>query len=1040
MDNQNGTIMENSLINTTDVKKYWNLLFKNEVLDTDETARIVFQAKVKPEFIEYDNLKNFEITDNVQLRSADDIINYMTNKQTSLPHHDCGISISSAIFNYDPQNLNEKGRVKAPSINTFKKTNSLVLDIDAHIKNSKERFHVYTIDPEYIKVVLMRSFLEVNKYLKTAGFSTITPTFGICSGGGIQLGFDFNSDIYQSDAKLIFTRLGEVLKKDRFGCVIKDIMGNYTEIQLEIDPTFKDISHTQRLAGLVNQKYSYIAQFFTNPDNKDIFEFNNQDVLKDKLRENVLKIDEEILASGYTDIEKKQFENYYLTLFKQFQKVSEGDIEKEQLPVSSLDTPVFLEDARIASAQRKSNLNMSDYNPMEFEIIQTLKDKYNQGALDLKLLFPDINFEDHGSYLKILCPFHEERTASMAVYKNSLAFKDFHDDKLYSIIAMYEKIFNVSKGQAVAEIADKANIKFKKSDRKEFEKMEVQELIDVLIDKVNVDDFVYYRLANKNRACIIRHIDSGETFSFDGMTLLANHILSNQLNIKEVDRDFISEFTFAFERKILIEAFEEFQPGKPVIFQRQFIKFVNLWVPSKQYTAAHKKAEELKEVFPENLSIEDSILIMKERTPWTFKYILQMVQKGDLTWFINWLTATAKHQVLPAVPIFHGIPGAGKNLFVSTVLEWYINPEFTKILSGDRLQSNFNSILETASLCVIDEGDFSSSKHVDNLKLITGSDKMLIEKKGIDTQSKRRHFNMLMFSNGDLPARHPSSDRRITYFNSEITLLELVGSLDITIEEFIDNIQEELEMFWGIILNTTLNKPMAMSNVKNGSFWKQILKMHPSGTLILQMMDNQWKDIGLQLNENIADPMIMRANLELLEEIKEQFQRNGKLSLTLINRYIQSLSFKFSTSIQRFIQQNNLELFGINIEIENQEVVLVINKSKLKKSLRIDNIVLENVPELSKKIKKVQRTISKMDPSEILSTGDKVLADKEAKILDDQENTQSIPTQTPLNTPLPPEDLDKPILQHKLEVPKLESAITPNSTTVPEPPKLRPME
>jgi len=985
------------IMNENDIITYWNKIFKVSEFKEDETARIVFQAKVKQEIRgKYENIKDFEITDNIQLRTPLDLINYLKNKIVSLPHHDCGISISTGIFEYDPKNVNEKGNVKAPSINTFKKLSTIVLDIDAHIKGTKERFHVYTLDENYQKVVIIRSYLELFSLLKQHGFDSVIPTFSMVTGGGIQIAFDFDQELYAGDAKLIFNRLGSIIGKHTFGVLVKDIMGNFSEIVMDFDASFKDISHTQRAAGIVHQKYGNIPTFFTI-GTTGIFNFFEQNLLKEEFTKLVTEIDNEILASGYTDIQKKSYEDYYINVIKSFQKLS------EETQLLAFPKEILVEDARIDLAQNKNNLNILNTSPLEYELVQNLKQKIQDGLFNLNILFPEVNFEDHGSYWKINCLFHEETKPSMAIYKNSLKFEDFHDNSSYTIVEAFMKVHDLNKGDAINKIADLAGIKFKKTDRKEFEKMEMEELIEVLIDKINQDDYVYYRLANKNRACIIRHIDSGEIYSFDGMVMLANHVLSNQLNVTDIDFEFQKEFARAFERKILIEAFEEFQPGKPTVFQRNFIKFVNLWVPSKNYEKAHSRNDELKEEFPEQMELSDTIIMLKEKTPWTYKYILQLVQRGDLGWFINWLTATANHYVLPTIPVFFGVPGAGKNLFVSTILEWYINSEFTKILSTDRLMSNFNSILESCSLMVLDEGDFSTQKSNDALKLITGSDKLLIEKKGVDTQSKTKKLNIMMFSNGQVPARHPSSDRRMVYFNSEITLLELTESLGVSIEQFVSNVKEELELFWAIILNNKLDKPKAMTNLKNATFYTQILKMHPFGELVLLMLKGEWKDIGLQLNENVSDPLMMKNNLELLEQIKLQFSKSGSISLTLINRYLQSLNFKVSTSVQRFLANNNLEFFGISIEIKDNEVVLVINKKKLESSLSSSNIILEEIPEITKKIKRVQTKIKKMNPLDTLSVGENLIAEEEVQYEEEKNNLSSL-NQPPQqqNIPEPP--------------------------------------
>ena len=997
-------------IKMDDVQNYWNKIIKVQELPADETARIVFQARVKKELQgKYENLKNFEITENKQLRTAIDVFAYIEEKQRTLPQHDVGISISSAVYHYDPENTNEKGNVKAPSYGSLKKINSLVFDIDAHVKGSKERFHVYTLDENYTKVVILRSYMEIMSILNTNGWDLLNPSMTICTGGGVQLAFDFDRDIYPEEAKNIFTRMGDMLGKKTFGCIVKDMLGNFSEIELEIDPTFKDVTHTQRMAGLVNQKYSYVAEYYSDRDNvscsNDLFNFSNPEEYKVYLKTLLREIDDEILESNYSDNKKKVFENYYVNIITEIQKLSVSaglgaDVEGSRIIASTIDVAKASEDAKIAGIQKKTSINPSEYNPIEYEIILKLKDLVASG-FDMRTLFPDItDWENHGSYYKIHCPFHEERNPSMAVYFNSLIFRDFHDDANYGIVAFWEKMYDVNKATAISQIADKAGIKFKKTDKKEFEKMELEELIDVLMDKIDTENFVYYRLANKNRNCVVRHIDTGESFGFDGSKMLASHILSNQLGIEDVDKEFIHEFNEAFESKVLIEAFEEFHPGKPTIFQRQFIKFVNLWVPSKHYKASHERAAEFKEdICKDGLDIDSTLAMLKEKTPWTYQYILQMVQRGDLEWFVNWMASTAQFKVLPTIPVVFGIGGAGKNLFVSTVLEWFLNGEYVKILSGDRVMSNFNSVLETASLLVLDEGDFSSGQQVDQLKLLTGNDKMLIEKKGVDAISKSRFFNILFFSNGEIPVRHPAMDRRISYFNNEITLLELVGSFGITIDQFVQNIKEELQDFWGTLLCTNINLPQGMSNNKDGLFYEQIFKMHPFGALVIKLMSDEWKEIALQLNENVSDPTMMKSNLELLEQIKHQFQKDGSIALTLINRYLQSLNYKYKTSIQKYIQLNGLENFGVGIDIHNDEVIIHIDKAKLKNSLKIENILFKENKDLSKKFTRIKKAISKMDPKEIMSADNTALAKEEAENEIAYEN-QDLPTEQELvNTP-----------------------------------------
>jgi hypothetical protein len=303
------------------------------------------------------------------------------------------------------------------------------------------------------------------------------------------------------------------------------------------------------------------------------------------------------------------------------------------------------------------------------------------------------------------------------------------------------------------------------------------------------------------------------------------------------------------------------------------------------------------------------------------------------------MAAGAKFRTMPTIPIVFGTPGVGKNLFINTIMEWYHNSEYTKVLNSDRVMSNFNSMLEDASLIVLDEGDFATSKDFDALKFLSGNSKIAIEKKGVDAQMKERFFNIILFSNGDVPVRHGYDDRRLQYFYTTEPLLKTVKKWGVNIEEFIENVKLELEEFWAILLNINIEKRWEIANEKDKLFTIQILKQHSFGELILKLLKGEWKDIALQLNENIQDPSIMKANLDLLKDIKDQFNKDSKISLTLINRYLNALNFKYKTSVQRFISQNNLEELGISIDVGSDEIKIKIDKSKLLNLTKIPNLL-----------------------------------------------------------------------------------------------------
>ena len=75
-------------------------------------------------------------------------------------------------------------------------------------------------------------------------------------------------------------------------------------------------------------------------------------------------------------------------------------------------------------------------------------------------------------------------------------------------------------------------------------------------------------------------------------------------------------------------------------------------------------------------------------------------------------------------------------------LNYYLNQEYVNVVTSEKIQSNFNAFMETSSMIVLDEGDFSKSKEVDQLKFLTGNDRITVEKKGVDSTQMKKYFNI----------------------------------------------------------------------------------------------------------------------------------------------------------------------------------------------------------------------------------------------------------------------------------------------------------
>jgi len=895
------------------VREYWDISLP-KALEETETIRAVVSI-VEPSAREE---KGHVYTLTEPLRRPEDITDHLTRARLNQPDKDIGISISTAVFQYTGE---------APKKTTFKYTNSIAIDIDSHIKKGvKDRYKLFMTDQDQVDLIAISAWALITTKFKEFNLGAIKPSFSLMTGGGLQFVLKFERPLTREEAEKLFGLIKRAIGKLDWEQSLFGMLDDFSKVYFEVDESSADITHVQRCAGVVSQKYDAMATKI------NIFEYSDDELtlLKERLKNRMME-------TQFIEETKNGYTGYIDKIFEVFRIERESAIEA--MPVDDTLITAVMQDSR-------AFIKPSELKNIEYELLQKIK---QAGINPLDIL--DIERgPSSGNLTKLYCPFHEESNPSMAFYQNELfdVFKDFHDDKTYTLITLWEKKNNVSKSTAISQIAETSGITLGKTERKEFQNLENDEIINKLIEKIDTENFVYYRLASKNRTCIVRHIDSGEAFVFDGPKMLGVHILQNQLGMEDADLTLQELFVRTFQEKILIDAFEEFYPGKPTVFQKQFIKFVNLWVPNERYKRVHERAQDIYQQADGEFELEQTIDLLKRKTPWTYKYILQMVQNGDLPWFINWLSGVSKFKTMPTVPVIFGVQGAGKNLFINTVMDFYLNNEYVKVVSGDRIMQQFNSMLESTSLLVLDEGDFSTGKEVDQLKLLTGNDKILIEKKGVDATNKQKHFNVMFFSNGEVPLRHPAMDRRITYFNNEIPLLASCEVWGLTIDELVERVKSELVEFWAIVFNTKLDHKMAMANSKNGQFWKQILMQHPFGALVVKLMNNEWEDIALQLNENVSDPAEMQANLKLLETIKEQFESSGKISLTLINRYMQSLNFKMKQSIQKFIQINHLHEFGINVVVEVDDVKIQVNKRKVLGSLEVKNVLKRAYPKTAR--------------------------------------------------------------------------------------------
>ena len=890
--------MYNQYISYDDVKEWWSVVHNGrETLQENETVRAVLFVEDKV------------FTANDKISSMTELIQYIEDKYNK-HQTNFGISVSSAVFGFDVE--------KRPSRATFKYTDTVVVDIDAYIINSKKRVNIVNLGDEWGATLAAQAHAIIYNEAKNRGIIWPRPQLIGLTGGGLQLVYKFDKTLTSETVDKIYQFLKDGVPKERRLGFMVNPLGSVANIDLEFDASAFDIVHVQRVLGTWNPKYQARSKIVRNwsPDTIAAMTYG-------------------ILRSALEQADFTSVDNDKMRL--EIEKLR--DLIEEAFANSSDEFKVdeLLSYAKINAA--RPLMSKVSFSAVEYRIAAAL----NHGK-SIDLVRDKIHIiKDTPQFTAIRCPFHEgDDHSSFAIYKNPNdpnsfdVYMDFHDGQKYNIISFYAKVHNISKSEAIDEILKISGLDIKKTERKDLERLSAEEATVELVKQVDTTDYIYYRLANKQKSCVIRHIDSGKSYVFDGLKALARQVLKDRLGVEHVDNMLLNAFVEEFENKILIDGFERFQPGRPPLFKENDISIINTWVPTHNYKLVRKISKKL----PKKLSWKAALEFIEEKCPYTNIFVHQLVQKGSLLWFYNWIAAVTQFKVMPTVPFVYGTFGVGKNLFISEVMEWYLNSEYVDIVNTERLTKNFNAHMESSQMIVIDESSLYDSKSVDALKMLSGNRKIKIEKKGVDAVDAPRHFNFITFSNRTVPAYINSQERRFSFFETTIPLSITVNALGISISEFIEKVKEELPLFFAIMSNVVVNEEWTNMNIKDGSFYKVMFKSHGFGNLLLAIVESDWSSLTIQLCENMKDESQVDGTIALLGEMETHFNNTGKIPLPLINRYLDSLNYRSRTSISDFIRENKLTGM-VKVKVEGRNVYVEVDVNELKKMIETENAIVE---------------------------------------------------------------------------------------------------
>lgn len=173
-----------------------------------------------------------------------------------------------------------------------------------------------------------------------------------------------------------------------------------------------------------------------------------------------------------------------------------------------------------------------------------------------------------------------------------------------------------------------------------------------------------------------------------------------------------------------------------------------------------------------------------------------------LSHFLNWLSYVfATKQKTGVTVLFRGIQGTGKGVLWKYIIEYFVGINYVQVLDNDTLKSNFTPKGLEKSLFVLAneiKGDFRDGNAMyEKLKMYISDDTLRIEEKGVQAFNARNHFNIIFFSNNDVPLQIQGSDRRYSIFQTRARTLKDVAEIEFkeTIDEFIRGIEKERDNF-----------------------------------------------------------------------------------------------------------------------------------------------------------------------------------------------------------------------------------------------------
>jgi len=817
---------------------------------------------------------------------------------------------------------------KAPyNKSSFNTMRTILFDVDCYTHSNKpsrvDRVMVKDLDKNLVTLHTKIIVDFIRQKLQDNSVGNIIPKLSAVTGGGLLLGYQIDKFIDSKTADAITQTFRDAIMGDNDDVFVPCPISETKTIFYKMDKSGFDTVHAQRVLGYPRNDYNgfipyeidlYNVQYDTK-DIANILNNNSWKYLIDGLDEKFTNV---------SDIIKSEDIEIQYNIAKNKRKVSAKNKEIDGI------------DRAIADSIFKYKIN-------PFELLDNILTLEKGKGTKRYTTFKD--------------PLRAEKTASVSLMHDenskTLIINNFFSGEVYGFVSyithVKRSLFNAeyTSKDAVEHIIRlhnelKTDNKFIKEANETIKNADVE----LMITKIKDDKrFIYYINASAKQKIYRVDLETGNIIDYDGMQILVATLLKNKFQLADYNNEFLKIFTAKLSKEVVHVCHTKFAPNNPQLFEEHEVTYVNKWIPTKVY----RDVMDLLKIDNSKLSLTDGLELIKQQTPNMWIFLNQMAQEGNLKWFTAWLSECSKFRLVSSVPVVFGIFGTGKNVFLDHVLKPFFGAEQVGDFEASRANKDFNVIMSGKNIIALNEGDLNKGSDLyEKIKSITGQETLVIERKGIDAGNEDRHFNVAIFNNHQVPLIHEASDRRITYFRQTTTLGTTLDYLGTNYHEFEENLKKELVDFWAIVRRLVYNPDTIFAGLHDRLYYRQILKMHPVGLLIISLVENDIENISSLLLEGEVSNSEYASKQELFVRMQKNFKDYSSIGMFDLNNYINIVKkfnpiYKNSVGTSTFINMNELKSKGVSLNLHperGQEIV--IDKQKLLESINVENNLDKN--------------------------------------------------------------------------------------------------